>query len=462
MVGGVEAWIEWACLPQLARYKKGHEWGWEPSIFVERLEWEDSTHIGFTLKKGMQWSGGYGEVTTEDVKYSLERIKGSQWEDFLAALDHVEIIDDYSGRIVLEFPFAPIMLIGLCYPTGSILCKKALEEVGGTYTTEFPAIGGQYEMVEWTPKQRLVLEPNPDWVGEAPAVDRIEVINIEDEKAAELAYEAGEIDLTEISLDSVLRYQEELADDSNLLMLPGLRYAWIGMNTEHPKLQDIRVRKAIQRAIDVDTILEGAYSGITPKGHGIVPPGLPGARSESGYSYNIEEARALIQEAGAEGLELEFVTLNKADRLAAATIAQANLAEIGIVLDIVPLEGGPFWSQGLESEGEDWKDLQLWMMRYGGSPDPYDMFQWFVRSQVGVWNWERWSDDEFEELYAAGLRETDTAKRAEIYVRMQEIMEDTGAYVWIGHDPSPIIYRDTIDPWITPVGNLFFPGFEWA
>ena len=462
MVGGIEAWMEWACLPQLAQYKKGMEWAWEPSIFVDHLDWIDATRIAFTLKPGMMWSNGYGEVTAEDVKFSLERIMDSQWSDMVAALSHVEVKDQYSGEIVLSFPFSPFMLIALCYPTGSILCQKAVEDVGGQYTTEFPAIGGQYQMAEWSPKQRIVLTPNPDWVGEPPAVETIEIINIEDEKAAELAYEAGEVDLTVISIDSLARYEEDPPENSELLLLPGLAYAWIGMNTEHPKLQDIRVRQAIQRAIDVDSILEAAYSGVTPKGHGIVPPGLIGHRTEAKYSHNIEEARTLMQEAGVSDLTLEFKTLNKVDRMAAAQIVQANLAEIGVELVITPLEGGPFWALGLESEGDDWEDLQIWMMRYGGSPDPYDQFQWFVRDQVGVWNWERWSDDEFEALYAEGLRETDPAKRDTVYKRMQEIMEDTGAYVWIGHDPTPYVIRKTIDPWITPSGNQFYPGFRWA
>ena len=216
---------------------------------------------------------------------------------------------------------------------------------------------------------------------------------------------------------------------------PGPYYTWIGLNTQHEKLKDIRVRKAIQRAIDVKSLLDAAYGGVASVSHGVVTEGVTGHRTTSKYSYNPDEARALLKEAGVSDLSLEFKTLNEAYRVTAAQVVQANLADVGIKVDIIPLDSGPFWNLGLESKGDEWKTLQMWWMRYRMSPDPSDGIQWFLKNQVGVWNWERWSDPEFEELWVKGLGETDTAKRNEIYLRMQEIMEDTGAYVWITNDP---------------------------
>ncbi|MBT7648068.1 MAG: peptide ABC transporter substrate-binding protein, partial [Rhodospirillaceae bacterium] len=173
-------------------------------------------------------------------------------------------------------------------------------------------------------------------------------------------------------------------------------------------------------------------------------------------------ARALIAEAGAEGMKITLKTINLADRMAAATIVQANLADIGLEVEIVPMDAGPFWNLGLESEGEDWKDLEMWIMQYGDSPDPSQMTQWYISDQVGVWNWERWSDPEYDELFAAGLAETDLDKRHDIYVRMQEIMEDTGAYVWLMFPPLGVMYTTELEPEIQPNGYLWYVAdFEW-
>ena len=212
-----------------------------------------------------------------------------------------------------------------------------------------------------------------------------------------------------------------------------------------------------RRALELWTALLAAGAP-----HGIVPLGITGNRSVSKYSYNPDEARALLAEAGVSGLELELKTLNEAYRVTAAQIVQANLADVGITLTITPVDSGPFWNLGLESKGEDWKTLELWWMRYRTSPEPSDSVQWFVKSQVGVWNWERWSDQEFEDLWAKGLAETDTAKRSEIYLRMQEIMEDTGAYVWITHDPLSYVHSDKIVPDFDSGGEVLVERFRKA
>ena len=151
------------------------------------------------------------------------------------------------------------------------------------------------------------------------------------------------------------------------------------------------------------------------------------------------------------------------DRMAAAQIIQANLAEVGVDVEVVPMDAGPFWNLGLESEGDDWKDLQLWIMQYGDSPDPSQMVQWYVSSQVGVWNWERWKSDEFDKLFAEGLVETDNDKRNAIYIRMQEIMEDTGAYVWLMFPTKIVLFKDDLAPSIRPNSWLWYiSDFKWT
>ena len=272
-----------------------------------------------------------------------------------------------------------------------------------------------------------------------------------------LRLEGGEVDYTEITATTVVRYTKNPPPNSTMFEAGALQYMWLGMNTEHPKLTDIRVRKAIQHAVDVDSIIEGAYAGVGVPSYGIVSPGLVGKRNESKYSYDPAKAKQLLSDAGVSGLELELNTLNDQTRILAAQIIQANLAAVGIKANIKPLEGGPWWDLGQESKGEMWKDLQIWLMRYGSGGDGYEPFQWFKRDMVGVWNWERWSSDEFEELYDKGLRETDPAVRTKIYHRMQEIMEDTGAYAWVMHEPETVLHRNSVDPFVDIFGSVHFP-----
>src|SRR5262249_51731700 len=74
MIGGIEIDLQFSCLGSLTVFKQGDELGWQPSAFVQSVEQPDPTHIKFTLKPGIMWSGDNGELTTEDVKFSYERI----------------------------------------------------------------------------------------------------------------------------------------------------------------------------------------------------------------------------------------------------------------------------------------------------------------------------------------------------------------------------------------------------
>lgn len=453
MIGGAETSVLFATMPRLAVPVKDSSgvWGWAPSDFVEKVAQDDDTHISFTLKKGLMWSDNVGELTADDVKYSFERMLDSDWGARWPTLDRVDVKDKYSGVIVLKSPFVATWLMGIASESGSILPRAAVEKLPDKkFTTQLPAQLGPYTMTEWVPKQKIVLKATEGWQGTRPAFPEVQFIPVEDDKPAELAFEAGELDLTVISTETAARYLKTPPARGKLTDLPGPFYSWMGMNSEHELLKDIRVRKAIQRAVDVDAVLQAAYAGIAPRAFGIVPIGILGNRGSSKYSYNPDEARALLKEAGVTNLSLELKTLNQTDRLAAAQVIQANLADVGIEVKIIPLDSGPFWNLGLESKGDDWKTLQLWIMQYRTSPDPADAVQWFLKDQVGVWNWERWSDPEFEELWKKGLVETDPKKRAAIYVRMQEIMEDTGAYVWLTFNPMYYLYADGIKPGFDP------------
>jgi peptide/nickel transport system substrate-binding protein len=463
MKGGTEIETQKQVLPFLAEYAiDGDSFGWRPTYFVKRLAQTDPTHIEFELADNLQWTNGFGEVTASDVKYSYERMKGTDWSGYFEAMDRVEVTGEKTGVIVLREPFAPFIMVTLCHGPGAILSEKAMERAGGKFTLEFPATCGPY-LYEQIPGQRAVFSPNPDWKGPKPDFDTVVAHIITEVKAAELAFEAGELDCTEVGADTLARYHKELPAGAAITVAGELQYMWMGMNTEHPKLRDKRVRRAIQHAVDVDSIIQGAYSGTTRKSYGIVCPGLIGHRRETKYyEYNPEKARALLDESGVTGLELELRTLNVQERILACQIIQANLAAIGVTVKIIPMDSGPFWDMGQESKGDLWKDLQLWLMRFGTQPDPYEATQWFVSSQVGVWNWERWTDPEFDELYQKGIAETDEEKRREIYIRMQEIMEETGAYVWINHEPETFVHRDSVVVRAAPSGELNYRLFKRA
>ena len=452
--------VNWACMPALVHYEYVDGMAvWAKSPFVESVEVVSPTRIEFTLKSGLMWSNGYGEVTAEDVGFSYDRMSESEWKGDYVAYDRTEISDKYSGAIILKKAFAPFMTQTLASGTGVIISKKATEAVGGKFTNEVPATCGPYVM-EWKQGQYVRLTRNSEWNGELPQFDEIYCPIVTEDSAAALAFEAGELDVCQISSDTYARYQKSPPANSKLTVAGALQYMWLGMNTDHPKLKDIKVRQAIQHAIDINAVNQGAYSGTAELSYGIICPGLIGKRNATNYTYDPVKARSLLDEAGVKNLSVTLRTLNNQERVLASQIIQANLGAIGINVEILPLDSGPFWEMGQESKGDTWQDMEIWLMRYGAGPDPYGQFQWFVRDQVGIWNWERWSSDEFEKLFVELVAVSDSDERHKIAIRMQEIMEETGAYVFLTHEPEVFVHKDNVSPRFAPSGETMLSYFQ--
>ena len=256
-----------------------------PTPTISRTTWprrfstsSDGLTITFKLREGVKWQKGYGEVTTDDVKFSYERIadpaQKSSYHDDWGSLDHVEIDDKYNGRIIMKQPFAPLWHSTLPVTSGLIVCKKYVQEVGNDKFATNPIGSGPYIFTSWEPKQKIVLTRNPDYFGTPPAYDEIDFTPMDDDKACEVALDAGEIDFGRISAASIPRYQNN--SDVKLWRKPSLRFRWIGMDVQNPKLQDINVRQAIRYAIDVDAIVKATYQGQWQPEYALIPPGLVG------------------------------------------------------------------------------------------------------------------------------------------------------------------------------------------
>jgi len=446
---------------KLIDFVGGEEWKWE-LVAAESIEQIDDTHTKFTLRPGLMWTNGFGEVTAEDVKYSFERYNdpalnapnGPDW----SPLSHVEVVDKLTGVIVTKEPFAPMWWSVLPYSAGYILCKQAMEEIGGKFTVDPPATCGPYKIESWHPKEKLTLVRHDGWAGPAPHYERVVLVPIGDPKIAEKGFLAGELDFTHVSESSVPAFVESPPEGAQLVVRPSLDYFWIGINKNNPKYADVRVRKAIGKAVDIEAILEGAFFGAARGATSMIAPGMPGHVEGTPPKRDVEAARALMAEAGkADGFAAELEVIAETDRLTAAQIIQANLADIGIDLTINSHERGAYWSLA-DEKGE--QGLEMTYKLYFQPPDPVWGTQWFLTEQAGVWNWEWFSDAEYDELHYKAIAELDPVKRHEMYARMMKIMEDSGCFIWVAHPPSASLTREGITPAIWPNGNADFRLFS--
>jgi peptide/nickel transport system substrate-binding protein len=448
----------------LVKFKPGST-EWENDAAADIKQVDDKT-IEFTLKEGLKFTGEYGDLTAEDVKFSFERFikpgadgKKVDYADDWSALESVEVTGPLTGRIHLKNPSPAVWLIALADGSGAIISKKAFEALGDKFKTT--AIGsGPYILKEWVPRDHFTLAANPDYKGDKPAFAEIVGKPIADDKTAQLALQAGEIDFARI--DPTVTKDIESTPGLKVQKLSAIDYVWIGPNIEKKPFDDLRVRQAVRLAIDVPAIIAAAYNGAVEPAYALEAPGILGHWADAPKrARDVEGAKKLLEEAGqGGGFSTKLTVLNKAVSQATAAVVQANLAEIGIDVQIDALDEGAYWAYG---ENDASKDLELVLVEYRGKFDPGFQTQWFTPDQIGKWNWQRWNSKEFDDLHKQGNIETDRAKREKIYIDAQKLMDDSAAFWWITHNAYTFAFKDKLVPGILPNGNQWqYAAFKQA
>ncbi|MGB5836486.1 MAG: ABC transporter substrate-binding protein, partial [Albidovulum sp.] len=364
----------------------------------------------------------------------------------------------YTGIIHLSEPATTFWTSTMVYTSGAIISKKAAEEAGGYFEGTPVATASPYMLGEFEPGNKMVLVRDPGWTGETGDFDEIVLLPIADENAAELAFAAGEVDYLRTSAANYDTLVANTPTGGVVKLGQTLDPLFLGLTETNEKLSDIRVRHAIQLALDIPTILDATTGGYGLPSTGFVAAGQPGYRETVTLIRDVEKARALLAEAGAEGLVVRLDYVNTTTRDTAAQIMQANLAEAGITLELNGQDEGTFWSLDEASAA----DLELHLKAWTGNPDGYYTLQYFVEEQIGLWNWEGFASDEFVAMLAEARKTVDDTARGEIYKKMQAMLEESGDFVFVSQEPTAILYRDTMIPGILPDGRPVFSAFRKA
>jgi peptide/nickel transport system substrate-binding protein len=419
----------------------------------------DGKKIAFTLKRGIQFHHGYGEMTAEDVKYSYERAAGfgklypdakagnvndtSWYPGDFQGLQQVKVTGKYSGVIIFKQPFAPFFSITLPYSTsGMIISKKAVEKLGRNAWIEDPVGGlpvgtGPYMVVSHTPNKEAVLQRFTDYSGAASALahsfdwDEIRIIRIPSTgmtagESLTVPLQAGDVDFTP-GLGS--RLAKPLAGNANLRTYARRQvsnYNFITLNVQHPNLKDIRVRQAIRYAVDVPSIIAVFGESQNSRIYGCVPPALQSGYwpDAPGYDRDLDKAKHLMQQAGVSALKVDLeVSSGGAYAKPQGELIQANLADIGITANVLLVRP------------KDWvtnvNRAQITLVGYLGGPDPYYNLEWFSSSQIKFWNWAFWANPEYDRLLAQLGLVVDPKKRTQIAIRMQQLMDQSAGFIWL-------------------------------
>jgi peptide/nickel transport system substrate-binding protein len=405
----------------------------------------DSKTITFTLKPNLQWADGK-PLTSQDVMFTWQAVTNEKTASPYASdyqlVKNATAPDPRTFIVTYDQAYAP----ALDSWAGLQILPKHLLENQDLHTTAFARkpIGSHfYQLDKWNSGENIKLSKNPKSVlGEANIAQLVTRI-IPDNSAQFLELMADNIDsmgLDPIKYSRIIPSRPELQEKLALYKELGNSYTYMGFNLKHQPFDDLRVRLAINYAIDKQEIIDGVYLGL---GINIASPYKPGTRWSNPtlkpYTYDVQKAKTLLKEAGFEDtngdgilerdgkpFSFEILTNQNKEREKSAVLIQRRLREVGIDVQIRAIEWASFISRFIKTG-----DFDAVILGWGLGLDPDQFNIWHSsQQQPGQFNFIGYQNAKVDRLLELGRVELDPNKRMAIYHEFSRVL----------FEDSPIIY----------------------
>lgn len=420
--------------------------GIEPCLATSWELSEDALTYTFHLREGVCFSTGK-PVTVEDWVYSLERVIGREdgaWQSMVSNIKNVEAVDDKTLRLTLGTPSGSI-LADLAGFFCSVVPKDYYESTDEDTLASKPIGTGPFTLDSWVKQENMCFKKNAYyWDAGYPKADEVNFRVVPDDNTRIMQLQSGQIDIcTGLNSTGIAMLQNYAG--VKLIESASTEVDYISMNHTSPKLEDVRVRQALNYATDRDAIIEAIYTNIGQRCASFIWPEAPHYNKDlPTYEYDSEKAKALLAEAGESNLELNvIITAGSSDDLMLATILQSQWAKAGIKLDIQQLDSSARREKRngltfeilfnyLTSDIVDTSELMELVCIYEGSDC------WHL-------GWHGEKQQRAEALVKEAGATTDETVRMKDYTEAQMICAEEAIIIPICTIPSVTAIRDNVD-----------------
>ncbi len=320
----------------------------EPALAVSWDTSADGRTWVFHLRDGVRFHDGT-DFDADAVVFSFERQRDpahpfhqpdfTYWDNTYRNIQRVEKVDRLTIRLSIDRPYAPFLASLAMFPV-SIVSPTAVKRWGANFMRH-PVGTGPFRFVEWSEGERVTLIANPDCWDGAPAAQHLVFSVIQDPRQRLVALEGEAIDIAENLSPSDLQFVS-LHPNLGLHRIAGSNVGYLAMNVNHPPFDDVRVRRAVNYAVNRTAIVRLIYQGLAKEATTAVPPSMWGHVDEPIYHYDPKTARRLLEEANyaAPKVAPKLYTMTSSrpympspDRV--ARIIQQNLHDVGIDVEII-------------------------------------------------------------------------------------------------------------------------------
>ncbi|TAX25353.1 ABC transporter substrate-binding protein [Rhizobium leguminosarum] len=441
-------WVNWSMIKSLYSRLMDYAPGTPnpvPSLAESFTVSPDGLTYTFKLHKGVKFSNGR-ELVASDVKYSIERavdpktqgpgagffgaIKGFEDETGgkTTTLSGIETPDDSTVIFNLSRPDATFLHV-LAINFASVVPKEAVEAAAGDFGKK-PVGSGTFILKEWTIGQQLVFERNKDYfVKGVPYIDSFKVEVGQEPLVALLRLQKGEVDIAGDGIPPAKFLEIKNSADGAQMIVDGeqLHTGYITLNTKVKPFDNVKVRQALNMAINKERITRILNGRATPANQPL-PPLMPGYdKAFTGYAYDVAKAKALLAEAGYPGgFETVLYSTNTDPQPRIAQAIQQDLAAVGVKAEVRALAQANVIAAG-GTEGEApmiWSGGMAWIADF---PDPsnfYGPILGCAGAVPGGWNWSWYCNADLDKRAVAADSMSDPAKAAERTAAWGKIFTD--------------------------------------
>ncbi|TIH16580.1 peptide-binding protein [Marinifilum sp. JC120] len=429
----------------------------------------------FKLREDIKWFDGQ-PLTAEDVEFTYNLMIDPDTPTAYAG-DFKNIMEfKRTGKYTFEVRYDKVFARSLITWASHILPKHVLEgeDLNTTKYRRNPIGAGPYKLKEWVSGRRLVLEANEDYFEGRPYIDELVYRIIPDLSTQFMELKSGSLDDMSLTPQQY-SFQTKGGNwerDFQKFKYLSFSYTYLGFNMESPFFSDVRVRRAINYAVDKEEIVKGVLLGMGYPAMGPYKPGTWVFNDKlKPYGYQPEKAKALLKEAGwsdsdgdglldREGRPFSFTILTNQGnslRIKAATIIQNRLKGIGIEVKIRTVEWAAFLKDFILKGRFDatilsWNILQ--------DPDSYTVWHSSKAANGGL-NFIKYKNSELDELLEKGRSTLDQKERKVIYDRIQEIMHEEQPYCFLYVPMSLPIFSSRIKGLKVEPAGLDYNANEW-
>ena len=390
----------------------------------------------FEIREGVQFHDGE-PLDAEAVAVNLQRFVnpevGAAYAFLLGTVEEIEAVDEYTLQLSLSQPFAPI-LSHLSHSFVGIVSPAQLAGLAPDETFENPIGTGPYEMVAWNRGESISLTVNEDYWGDVPEIPNVNFRFIPESSALIVALETGEIDaMMRVPPTEVPRLQGD--PEIEVVEESSVRTVYIGFNNLKEPFTDVRVRRALNYAVDKEAIVNGLFEGFTVADAPIVPA-VFGHESVGPYEYDPDRARELLAEAGfPNGFEMTIHHPTGRYPLdsTVAEVIQDQLSEVGIDVTLETREWSSYLSFTAQSPDE--AEYDAFMLGWGTVTLDAD-YGLYALLHSRQWNPNGnnrgfYRNEEVDALLDEARVTTDQEAREELYAEAIEQIWDDAPWIFL-------------------------------